>query len=273
MTNPFILLLGGGYTLSRVAALLEPQSFVITSTSQEKCNVYRNQGYRSERVDISQLEDIERLFEQYPSIHTIADSIPPLEGTARGVENICSLASQYPIQRVLYLSTTGVFGVRDGSWVNEDSPLSATDKRSLARIECENTYRRYFPFSTNYRIAAIYGEDRGLKQSLIEGTYRLPEHERWSNRIHVEDLAELIYRGILSEENLPMNFCLADDHPAPVWEVVSYYCDRYKIPFPEKISEEEALRRGMSHFLSNQRVCNTNVKKFFQYIFIHPSYR
>src|SRR5271168_4915215 len=59
-----------------------------------------------------------------------------------------------------YLSTTGVYGNRDGAWVDEDTQLAPKSPRALRRVETEAAWSR-FPVTVDiFRLAGIYGPGR-----------------------------------------------------------------------------------------------------------------
>ena len=126
---------------------------------------------------------------------------------------------------------------------------------------------------TALRLPAIYGPDRGLLWSLRAGSYRLiGTGENWTNRIHVEDLVEVIKRCLQSKD-LPPVLNVTDDHPARAKDVVDYLCSRDSLPYPQSISEEEALKGGAYTMLSNQRVRNDLMKRVLGIQLRYPSYR
>lgn len=295
--TPTTLLLGGGYTLQRVAEKFPGGSFVITSRSAEQCEQWRARGWESFQVAIDDLASLERLFAQYPSLRVIVDSVPPLcsasadaAGAERGVQCVAQCVVQrflrasgtahcQAIERIVYLSTTGVFGVRDGSWVDESTPPAPWNAQGRARQRCENAYSRAVKECagitfTALRLPAIYGPDRGVAVSLRSGKYSLVgDGSQWTNRIHVDDLANVIVRCISHAGILPPVLCISDDYPTQAREVVAYMCEREGLVWPPSISPDEVLQRGAYTMLSNQRVCNDLMKSTLAISLKYPSFR
>jgi nucleoside-diphosphate-sugar epimerase len=304
--TPTILLLGGGYTLQRVAERLAPGSFVITSRDSQQCQRWRQLGWIASQVVISDASTIEQLFLQYPNLKTVIDSVPPLRSASEdlseatlGVRNMAKSLLESSVERVVYLSTTGVFGVRDGSWVNEATPAAPWNSQGAARLACEDVYRQLvaqvaarvvarvvapgvIPVSegraridfTALRLPAIYGPDRGVAISLRAGTYSLVgDGSQWTNRIHVDDLADIIIRCIGYLGILPPVLCINDDFPTTARDVVSYLCKREGLAMPPSVSTEEVLRRGAYTMLSNQRVENYLMKSVLGVVLRYPSFR
>lgn len=281
LNSPRIALIGGGYTLARVAALLEPKSFVITSRSEDTCMEWRQQGWIAQQVDILDQKSITEFFRSFPSISVIVDSVPPMRSgdPAAGVHTLLRAIPEGAIQRLLYLSTTGVFGVRDGSEVSEATPPAPWNPQGEARRVCEEVYRerarREATFHvTTLRLPAIYGPDRGVLQSIRAGTYSIVgDGSQWTNRIHVDDLARVIALSVNYQGVLPPVMCVSDDAPTRARDMVSYICEKEKLPFPPSVSAEEIERRGAYTMLSNQRVRNDLMKRVLGIALQYPTFR
>ncbi len=272
------LLLGGGFTLSNLAEHLPKESFLITTTSAEKVQGFTRLGYHAMQLDIEDTDAVSRLFASLPAAHTIVDSIPPLQGEneMRGVENIIEALDGTGIKRVFYLSTTGVFGVTDGSWVDENTPVQPENRKAQNRVACEDLYRTTGLETTAFRIAGIYGLGRGLGAALKKGSYQLVDKgNRWSNRIHVEDLARALQRALQWDLNitLPQVLCVSDDEPAPIRDVVEFYCQTFALPLPASITFEEAAQNDMHSLTSSQRVSNALLKSTLNMTLRYPTYR
>lgn len=276
VTQPHILLLGGGYTLQRVAELLPHESFVITSRSADTCTAWHRRGWNVYQADLGERESLVGLFAKYPHLRQIVDSIPPLRAggdPAAGVKNLLSVVKDIKIERILYLSTTGVFGVRDGSFVSEETPPSPWNAQGQARFVSEEAYRQSGITFTALRLPAIYGFDRGLLFSMRTGTYRLVgDGGSWSNRIHVEDLARVIVAS-LTARDLPPVLCVGDDEPARAIDIVRYVCEKEGLPMPESVSPDDVLKAGGFTMLSNQRMRNDLMKRVLGIRLLYPSYR
>jgi len=278
-SKPTIALVGGGYTLQRVGKLLDPQLFVITSRQAEQCALWRAQGWNAAVVDVEKPETIRELFAHYPSLAVLVDSVPPVFGAQPdvGVKHLAEELERSSVGKVIYLSTTGVFGVRDGSEVTEATPANPWNEQGRARLASENVYRAWQQAGasrsfTALRLPAIYGADRGIVQALRRGSYRMVgDGSSWTNRIHVDDLAQVIVKAVHTD--LPDVLCVSDDCPARARDVVAFVCDRENIGFPRSISESDAIAAKSYTMLSNQRVSNARMKQLLEITLHYPSYR
>lgn len=268
MNHVDTLLLGCGYTLERVATLLPPDSVVGTTRSGARAESLRSRGIAVEVV--SGARDLEQLLSKYGKITTIVDSIPVEGGLLHApiVSEVLKGIERTP--HLIYLSTTGVYGTRDGSWVTEETGRSPKDPRASARCAEEDGFSCLSSVAI-LRIAGIYGPGRNVLESLRGGRYPRVEGNRWTNRIHVEDLARIIAKVI--EKRACGIFNVADDLPAQSEEVVRYGCELLGIDPPKAITREEALKRGMFTLLGDQRVSNRRLKETLNYSLLYPSYQ
>jgi len=273
-----LLLLGGGYTLLNLAARLSPAEFVVTTTSEQKCRELVGRGYNCELLDVSSSESLEQLVAKYPAVETVVDSIPPLRSgdSLLGVKNLIAACQALSLRRIIYLSTSGVFGSSDGQIVTEETPSNPYSESANNRDRSEQLYREAFGASlTALRISGIYGPGRGLGIMLKNGRYRIVEGEdRWTNRIHVEDLVEILYHliDLVKLPSLPPVLIASDDRPSLSSEVVAFYIDKFKLPRPPTISRQQALEQGRQRFLLNQRLSNSLVKETLNLSLRFPDY-
>lgn len=172
-----------------------------------------------------------------------------------------------------YLSTTGVYGDHRGAWVDEDSPLLATESRSLRRIEAERHWRECGAHI--FRLAGIYGEGRNALDKVRDGTARRIHKEgQHFSRIHVADIVQ----ALLASAAAPRpgeTYNLADDEPAPAHEVVAHACRLLGQELPPLIPFEAAGLSGVarSFYSGNRRISNCKIKNELGISLCYPTYR
>jgi hypothetical protein len=277
-----VALLGCGYTLSRVAKKLAPMSALCI-----KKDISSLEGLTQNisSLDVSNYVAFNQAINAHDSVCCIVDSIPPhpQEPTlyARNIAQFITENEQ--IDKLIYLSTTGVFGGENGAIVDELTTPNPTTPTGKARYEVECCYRELKKQLLKkdrtlqlcvLRIPAIYGPTRGIGLSLRQGKYKIIESgEQWTNRIHVVDLATLIVKLIESSKILPECIAVSDGAPSKVKDVVGYYCDKFKIALPSTISRQDAKAQGSWSMISDQRVVPRFMRDFLSPAEInYPSY-
>src|SRR6478609_5190091 len=125
-------------------------------------------------------------------------SIPPGDRgdlvLAHFAETIASVAR---LDRIVYLSTIGVYGDHQGAWIDEDAPLEPNSTRNGARAIAAQQWlalgERTGKKITILRLAGIYGPGRNALVNLREGkARRIVKPGQVFNRIHVEDITRAI---------------------------------------------------------------------------------
>ncbi|MEN9944702.1 MAG: hypothetical protein RLY18_660 [Pseudomonadota bacterium] len=113
--------------------------------------------------------------------------------------NLVQILSQQgrSVRRLVYISTTGVYGNRNGDFVDETSQLKPTSPRAKRRVDAEQTLRFWAASQgvalTILRVPGIYGPNRLPIERLKNQTPALQEpFDAYSNHIHADDLARLI---------------------------------------------------------------------------------
>ncbi len=178
-----------------------------------------------------------------------------------------------------YLSTTGVYGDRDGGWVDEDAALEPTGERGRRRVDAEAAWRALaeahgLPLHI-FRLAGIYGPGRSALDSARQGSARRIEKPgQVFSRIHVDDIAATLEASI-ARPNPGAVYNLCDDDPAPPADVVAYACDLLGREPPPLVPFEQAELTPMarSFYRDNKRVSNRRIKAELGVALRYPSYR
>jgi nucleoside-diphosphate-sugar epimerase len=238
---PPLVLLGSGYTLTRLARTCVGRALVATTRDPVRRAELERGGARVLSVDEA-LEHVEGA--------EVIHSIPPeagLDGRLAEVLGRCRPA------RWVYLSSTGVYSATRGP-VDEATPVGPSTLAGQGRLAAEALFR---PLGARVlRIAGIYGPGRGMHTRLRAGTHRLPEGGGGRlSRIHVEDLVEAI--RVVLERGAPGElYCAADDRAATQAETAAWLCKRLGLPLPPTVPLEtlhETLR-------GDRAVSNTRLK-------------
>jgi nucleoside-diphosphate-sugar epimerase len=207
-------------------------------------------------------------------------SIPPGDRgdlvLAHFAETIASVAR---LDRIVYLSTIGVYGDHQGAWIDEDAPLEPNSTRNGARAIAEQQWlalgERTGKKITILRLAGIYGPGRNALVNLREGkARRIVKPGQVFNRIHVEDITRAIEAAFAA--NAPSGiFNVTDDEPAPPQDVIAYAAELLGMEPPPEVQFESGDLTPMarSFYSSNKRVSNRRLKQQLGVTLAHPTYR
>jgi nucleoside-diphosphate-sugar epimerase len=187
---------------------------------------------------------------------------PPGEGREdpRTARLVAHFARHGNPRRVVYISTTGVYGDCQGAWVDESWPVQPSAERSARRADAERRLQDWAATTgadlVILRVAGIYAADRLPLERLRQG---LPvvklEQAPWSNRIHAEDLVAIC---LAAAERAPAaaiyNVC--DGHPSTMTHYFLEVARAAGLPPPPQIDLQDApgqLSPGMLSYMSESR--------------------
>jgi nucleoside-diphosphate-sugar epimerase len=211
--------------------------------------------------------------------HLLA-SVPPDEAGDPVLDcHESDLAGLRGIEWAGYLSTTGVYGNRDGGWVDEASALAPTGARGRRRVAAEYRWRalhRTHKFPVHiFRLAGIYGPGRNQLAALrAGGARRIVKPGQLFSRIHVDDIAQTLMAS-MTRPNPGATYNLADDDPADPAVVVSHAAMLLGIdPPPAEPFDGAALSpMARSFYLDCKRVRNDRIKTELGVSLRYPTYR
>jgi nucleoside-diphosphate-sugar epimerase len=231
-------LLGCGYTGERVARRLLARGLPVLATSRrpERLNL---PGARLLRVDLDDPSTLDDLRQALPAGVRVLHSVPLVRdasGAFRDPTPELLSCLPTPTARVVYLSTTGVYG---GVFeVDETTMPAPRTPRETLRVSAENRVLAGPWSAIVLRPAAIYGPGRGIHVSMRRGDFRLlGEGLNFVSRIHVDDLAALAEAALLSEETGA--WPVADLRPAQSREIAAFCAELLGCPLPPSASARE----------------------------------
>lgn len=205
------------------------------------------------------------------SVAPTADGDPVLAHL--GAE-IAARAEQF--QWVGYLSTTGVYGDRNGGWVDEDAELRPSTRRGQWRKKAEEAWQAIPGLPLHiFRLAGIYGPGRGPFAKVRAGTARrIVKPDQVFSRIHVEDIATTLAASI-DKPDPGAIYNLCDDDPQPPEIVIEEAARLLGLPIPaaEDFETAEMSPMARSFYAESKRVSNTRIKTELGVVLKYPSYR
>ena len=270
---PRLFCLGLGYTALALARRLQAEGWQIGGTCREPD---RAAALRAAGIDaVVTPADPDRLIAD--ATHLLA-SVPPDASGDPALALWGPAITRHPgLAWAGYLSTTGVYGDRDGGWVDESSPLEPTGERGRRRVEAEAAWSALLPGVPVhlFRLAGIYGPGRSALDTVRAGrAQRVVKPGQVFSRVHVDDIAQVLAASIARPRpGAIYNVC--DDNPAPPDEVIAYACALLGVEPPPEMPFDQAPLSDMarSFYADNKRVANGLIKTELGVRLTYPDYR
>lgn len=273
---------GYGYTCERLAAALRLQNPGLTlsgtTRDRDKFDRLRKDGVKTYIFDYDKpLAD--PVFILSGTTHLLISTPPDDEGDPSLLMHAADLLKIPTLQWVGYFSTTGVYGNRNGGWVDEGSEIRPTNKRGSRRARAEQQLLDLFEEHNLpvhiFRLSGIYGPTRSAIDSVRAGTARRiskPGHA--FNRIHVDDIVQTVIASML-RPNPGAIYNLSDDYPTQSHEVIEYACHLMNMPVPPLLNFDDIDMAPMarSFYADNKRVRNDRIKDELGISLLYPDYK
>jgi nucleoside-diphosphate-sugar epimerase len=178
------------------------------------------------------------------------------------------LAARAPLRRLVFTSSTGVYGQSAGERVDETSPTTPTGFTGQRMLEAEGVLADA-PFSSvSLRLGGIYGPGRArMIDSVRRGEARLSSGGGLvTNRIHRDDAARAVHL-LLRLSVVQRVYLGVDSEPASRDDVVRFIAERLGLPEPPVDPGSPARARGGEKRCDNQRLLAAGL------VLRYPSYR
>ena len=175
--------------------------------------------------------------------------------------------------KIVYISTSGVYGDCQGRLVNEETALNPITTRAKRRVNAEHSLIRFCSqYSCSYiilRVGGIYGAERLPIHRLDKITVICPDEAPISNRIHVIDLARICQSAMNSTaSNEIIN--VSDGESTSMTDYYYKVADLAGVPRPRCVPMSQAsseLSPAMLSFVNESR--QLSVEKL--HALLHPS--
>jgi nucleoside-diphosphate-sugar epimerase len=283
--RPRLLIVGCGDVGLRVARRLAARCRVMALTSRaERAPLLRAAGVCALRGDLDRPETLRRLAGLAPRVLHLAP--PPSQGHAdpRTAHLLAALGRRGAAPRLVYGSTTGVYGDRAGAWTDETAPLRPLTDRARRRADAEARLR-WFGRATGaavslLRIPGIYAGDREgghPRERLLQRTPVLrAQDDVHTNHIHADDLARAcmaaLWRGAPQRV-----YHASDDTELAMGDYFDLAADLLGLPRPPRLSRAEALQQlspmRLSFMSESRRLRNTRLKRELRVRLRYPTVR
>lgn len=260
MDNIFII--GCGDIGSLVAGKWLESGTNVTALVRSEATAARLQGRGINIVhgDLDQPQSLNALPAAGSLLYYFAPPSPRHEGDPR-MQNLLSVLKPDNLpRRIVYISTSGVYGDTKGAWVTEETPPNPQTPRAKRRLAAETMLRRFGRENEVeviiLRVGGIYGPGRLPLERLQKGLPVLNEIEcGYTNRIHAEDLARICIAAATKgrADNI---YNVSDGHPGNMTQYFNAVADAVGLPRPPAVTMAEArhtLSPAMLSYLTESR--------------------
>jgi electron-transferring-flavoprotein dehydrogenase len=257
MSAPSLLIAGAGDLGARLALLRAERGDEVIALRRRDHPVA---GARLLRADLGSGEGLQRLPRQVQSLVVCVAPDSRDEATYRRLyrDGLRRLLDAMAAERVIFVSSTAVFGQDAGEWVTEASLTEPAAFNGRVLLEAEVELSAH-PQGIALRLSGIYGPGReAMLRKAREGS---ANHPHWTNRIHVDDAAAALSH--LLDLQSPQRLYLGnDDRPALEHEVQDWV--RAQEGLPAVTASGGAV--------TGRRVANTRLRAT-GWIPAHPDFR
>ena len=198
-----------------------------------------------------------------------------VDGLRTAIDHFWSRAD--PPERLVYTSSTGVYGDHDGTWVDEETPLDPQTEKTEVLAEAERIARErpaeHGGHGAVARFAGLYGPDRYRLERYLEG----PVTAGYLNMVHRADAAGAV-RHLLAEDHREEVVLVVDDEPVEKWAFADWLAEQCDVPFPPKQTTEERLADDSLSETAKRRIqtskrCSNDRLRELGYEFEYPTFR
>jgi nucleoside-diphosphate-sugar epimerase len=267
-----LLIIGCGDVVSRaVSDLRDDHRICALVRSPDAAARLSDRGVCASRGD---LDDPESLQPLAGSADCVIHGAPPANAgrsDRRTHALLAALASKGGAmvpRRILYLSTSGVYGDCGGERVDESRAPAPASDRARRRLDAEETLRAWCTAHGTallvLRVPGIYAADRLPLARLRSGAPALcREDDVYTNHVHADDLAKIITLAVRCDDARGV-LNVNDDTEMKAGDWFDLVADRAGMPRPLRLPREAARQRlspvQWSFLSESRRLSNGRMK-------------
>jgi len=278
-----LLVIGCGDVGLRLARVLGGRWRIYALThSQNRHSTLRAQGVVPVSGDLDRPETLQRIAGLAQDVVHLAP--PPGSGArdTRTINLIRALAKGGSLpQRLVYISTSGVYGDCGGDVIDETRRVRPLSDRAKRRLDAEHQLRGWGAESgvqvSILRVPGIYSAGRLPIDRLRAGIPALvAERDPYTNHIHADDLARTVLAA-LNRGRGGRAYNASDGCWMKMGEYFDMVAEQFNLPHPPRVSWEAAQTELPENLLSfmreSRRLANGRLKKELRVRLRYPSAR
>jgi nucleoside-diphosphate-sugar epimerase len=262
-----LLIFGLGYTGSAIASAASAAGFSVTGTTRDGADGSLRFDAATDAISAA--------------THLLTTAAPDDSGDPVLARYHAAITAAPSLKWIGYLSSTVVYGNRDGGWVDEDTSITPSQPRGHRRAAAEAAWTRFADRHAVdiFRLAGIYGPGRSAFDDLRAGrTRRMDKPEHRFGRIHRDDIAAAVVTAMRQDRSAgPRVLNLTDDEPSESAAVVTEAATLLGVPPPPLVTFADALPTmspmARSFWAESRLVANTKTKAALGIAWRYPTYR
>lgn len=221
-----ILFIGYGKTSQRVAKQLFQQDHQITTVSRSaKDDDFAQHLIQDiQQLDLAQIQPVDVVYVLLaPSRNSPLCAIENYQQTYVGsVQPIVKALKDHPLKRIIVVSSTRVYGENRGECIDDESMPIPSDQQGQLLLAMEQRWQQAYPSKcVIVRPTGIYSTSVARMVKLAETTPSYP-NIHWSNRIHIDDLADFLAH-LLHVEHPEKSYICTNNQPLPLHEIILWF--------------------------------------------------
>lgn len=280
-----LLVVGCGDVGLRVLRLVQPRWRVIALTSSpSRVLELRAAGAIPLEGNLDAPSTLGRLGALADAVLHLAPPPGQGDGDPRTRALLAALARGGRVRRLVYASTTGVYGDAAGERFDETRAVAPTNERAWRRVDAEQQVRLFGRAQgvavSILRIPGIYATDRpggDPRERVARGTPVLTgDDDVYTNHIHADDLARACVAAL--HRGRPQRVVHAcDDSELKMGDYFDLAADLAGLPRPPRLSRDEARERlsplTLSFMSESRRLINRRLKQELRVRLRYPTVR
>lgn len=257
---PRLLIAGCGYLGQAVADLFLDATWEVEgwTMSQQSTEQLAAKSYPVRAVDISKSSQVQGHVGNFDAVVHAASTRGGDANSYRRVylDGVGNLFECFRDSKVLFVSSTSVYGQTGGEWVTEESV--ADPKPETGKILREAEELTLSKKGTVVRLGGIYGPGRSavLKKFLSGDALIDPENDRFVNEIHRDDAATAVQALLAHARSAAQIYNVVDNEPILLSDCYRWLSAKLNRPLPAVGRSTSKRKRGDS----NKRVGNAKLR-------------
>ncbi len=273
-------IIGCGDIGERVAKVFLSQKMVVNALVRQAARAeYLNKiGLNAVQSNLDQ-DDIDQQLVAGAKVIWLAP--PPQSGgeESRIKRWLNNLSGDALPHKIVYISTSGVYGDCNGAWVDESTPVNPQADRSKRRLDAEKQFviwcKRHQVPCVILRVAGIYGEGRWPLARIKRGDPVVIKSEAaFSNRIHQDDLAQVCVAALLRDEAQGV-INVSDGQPSTMTDYFQQIAKAFSLPALQEVTLQEAKQQlsptMLSYLTESRRIDNRKMVKLLDVKLKYPT--